>query len=750
MNTWMKALLGPLHSSATTPGREAWPRARPFLLAGLIALLLLPVVGTVDWGEAAVAVGLAAVAAAVALFVPGVARRVTPDVGAIAALFILAILRNSVGGAGGGYGGLFLLPVLFVALYGTQVQLVRVLVAMAVVLFAPMLLIGAPQYPASGWRSGPLTLIVAGLVGFVVQELLQRERGHAAERVGLLAAIGDGVIVTDAHGRVIEVNDALCEIIGYEKEALIGCLPPLPSWPPGSEERLTGALSKAIREGRGEIETPLVRRDGRTISAQIVVAVSTSGGRRTVVATIKDATEQVQLREQLRSERNRSQAIVQSMHEGFGLTRDGQIIEVNDALCHITGFERDELVGRRPPFPFWPPEHEAEISDLLRHIGVDRGGSFEVTFMRADGTRFAAEVTAAPVTDAGGAPAGFVNSVRDITERKRAERAAEERTDQLRELASITRAVAHADPADARRTVCEMAIRVGDASAATLWEADDEGILHNTCMVGGEAPDFSLGPDAVQSGARRAFDARRAVFAGDPDTHMDPRMQALLKCGSAHFQPIFDGDEVIGVLAIAWDEPLPGLDDRRSHVVALLAHEAAVAIGKASAHAELEQMAHTDALTGLANRRAFAEQFPRAVAGARRARQRVSLAMIDLDHFKAFNDRHGHPAGDRLLRTATRSWSERLRATDVLVRWGGEEFCLLLPDCSPERASALLAELRALTPEGQSFSAGVAEWQPGLSQRRLVERADAALYEAKRRGRARTVTAGDELAADAA
>ena len=83
-----------------------------------------------------------------------------------------------------------------------------------------------------------------------------------------------------------------------------------------------------------------------------------------------------------------------------------------------------------------------------------------------------------------------------------------------------------------------------------------------------------------------------------------------------------------------------------------------------------------------------------------------------------------------------------MRGTDMLARWGGEEFCLLLTGCDEHRATAVLEDMRALTPDGQSFSAGVASWQPGTTAQEIVERADEALYAAKHRGRARTIVAG--------
>jgi diguanylate cyclase (GGDEF)-like protein len=156
--------------------------------------------------------------------------------------------------------------------------------------------------------------------------------------------------------------------------------------------------------------------------------------------------------------------------------------------------------------------------------------------------------------------------------------------------------------------------------------------------------------------------------------------------------------------------------------------------------AELEHLAATDELTGLPNRRRWDDELPRALAVARRHGRPLCAAIIDLDHFKRFNDAFGHLAGDDLLRSLAAAWLPFLRPDDLLARYGGEEFALLLPGCREDEAEAILDRLRAATPKGQSFSAGVSSWDGIELPEELLERTDRALYEAKRGGRARTVT----------
>jgi diguanylate cyclase (GGDEF)-like protein/PAS domain S-box-containing protein len=150
---------------------------------------------------------------------------------------------------------------------------------------------------------------------------------------------------------------------------------------------------------------------------------------------------------------------------------------------------------------------------------------------------------------------------------------------------------------------------------------------------------------------------------------------------------------------------------------------------------QVREMARRDALTGLPNRRALEEQLPQAMARARRRRSSLSVAILDIDHFKTYNDTYGHLGGDEVLRACAKAWDSALRAEDTIARFGGEEFLVLLPDTAPGEAGEIVERLRAKTPMGQSCSAGLACWDYGESIDELLGRADQALYLAKAGGR---------------
>ncbi len=159
----------------------------------------------------------------------------------------------------------------------------------------------------------------------------------------------------------------------------------------------------------------------------------------------------------------------------------------------------------------------------------------------------------------------------------------------------------------------------------------------------------------------------------------------------------------------------------------------------AESRAQLARTALTDALTSLPNRRAWDLQLPRLLALASRTRTPICMAVLDIDHFKSFNDRFGHRAGDDLLADAARRWGLPLRSGDLLVRYGGEEFALLLPGACAADAAGVIERLRAATPGDCKVSAGYAEWDTRESAADLFERADRALYAAKAAGRNRSL-----------
>jgi diguanylate cyclase (GGDEF)-like protein len=183
----------------------------------------------------------------------------------------------------------------------------------------------------------------------------------------------------------------------------------------------------------------------------------------------------------------------------------------------------------------------------------------------------------------------------------------------------------------------------------------------------------------------------------------------------------------------------PSAFDRTA--MGLLGIDAGRALERVDLIEVLDDQAHRDGLTALPNRRAWDELIGHEIASARRLRRALSVAVIDLDHFKHYNDHHGHLAGDDLLREAAAAWSEGLRGPDILARWGGEEFVVVLPGTDLREAVIVVERMQFLTPGGQTFSAGVAALLDTDTADSVVAAADAAMYQAKAAGRNRVVAA---------
>ncbi len=289
---------------------------------------------------------------------------------------------------------------------------------------------------------------------------------------------------------------------------------------------------------------------------------------------------------------------------------------------------------------------------------------------------------------------------------RRQTRAAEESAAGMAALARVSRELSGiTDAGAARIVICEAAREISGARSAALLEP-----------AAGDAI-------ADSPGAAEAF------ATGEPAT-ADSRL----------WQPVVRDDLPIAVLSLTFDEHVD-LDRRALRtVVALLAAEAAVTLERGELLARLEAMARTDDLTGLPNRRAWQEQLPREMARAEREGHELSVAMLDLDRFKGFNDEFGHQAGDRLLKEAASAWASQLRSTDLLARYGGEEFVLALSGGSAHCDAGITERLRAVTPQGVTCSAGLVRWDGVESADELLGRADDALYAAKRGGRDRVVS----------
>jgi len=320
----------------------------------------------------------------------------------------------------------------------------------------------------------------------------------------------------------------------------------------------------------------------------------------------------------------------------------------------------------------------------------------------------------------------------------------QEHTGDLARIGQIARELSAAtDPVELRQAICRAAGELTGCKAAVLFEPDGKGGLVSVAHHGVEsARVLRVSPAEQQSPSLVAMRTGEPAFLGDAGVASPtPVMSRITGTRSALAQPVIRDGKPVGVLTIGWADPMDRASDRAASLLALLASDAAVAIERTDLFTRLDTMARSDALTGAANRRSWDDELPRYIARSRRDIEPLCVAMLDLDHFKTFNDIQGHQRGDLLLRQVVEAWRRELREVDFLARYGGEEFAIALPGCPLESALTIVDRLRTVTPGGQTCSAGVACWDGEESTDGLVARADAALYQAKVAGRDRSVAA---------
>jgi diguanylate cyclase (GGDEF)-like protein len=267
------------------------------------------------------------------------------------------------------------------------------------------------------------------------------------------------------------------------------------------------------------------------------------------------------------------------------------------------------------------------------------------------------------------------------------------------------------NPQEARGEICKAALRVSRGNLALLLELNEEGMLVPTYGTQEPLPDlkfsldgraFSLdgkeyGKSISEYSVLQAIKTKIAVFRRE-SVGLPKDIEMMFKQGkiiSSLSLPVYSNEKVSGVLTVFWNKRIESISERSMQILTLLANEAALVIQRIDLLGQLNESAHVDEITHIPNRRAWNKELPRAMARAARQGAPLSIAILDLDAFKEFNDTWGHPEGDKLLEEMSGGWNRGLRDVDFIARLGGDEFGLILPNC--DEADALRTTQRLKT-----------------------------------------------------
>jgi two-component system, cell cycle response regulator len=262
------------------------------------------------------------------------------------------------------------------------------------------------------------------------------------------------------------------------------------------------------------------------------------------------------------------------------------------------------------------------------------------------------------------------------------------------------------------------------------------------CIGVGEVPPLPEGRDAIVD---RAWRQRQPLLVKKLDDEANPTLARLLPFArNLVIVPLFAESLPLGILALEQPGRVGRIERRVVAMIGQSASHAALALRNSWLLEQVQRLAEVDSLTNVANRRTFETELSQELSRSSRHGEPLTLVMIDVDHFKKFNDTHGHRAGDEALREVARALAHESRDFDTVSRYGGEEFAVILPGASSresliaaERLRKAVSEITGL-PAPVTASAGVATYPTHASDAEsLIKVADEALYESKRAGRNR-------------
>ena len=322
------------------------------------------------------------------------------------------------------------------------------------------------------------------------------------------------------------------------------------------------------------------------------------------------------------------------------------------------------------------------------------------------------------------------------------ERELRRRRYELEQLAQMGRSLEEAnDPLAVGDVLLEALADTFQFRRMALFEVADDSPRLLTCrnLLDAVVADFTVGSESVLS---TCANERRTLLVSEMDPAVDPWLTAIMPDARNLAVVPLAADAVVGVL-VAETGRRPGSRIERRVVATTerFAGHTALAMRNANLLERMQQMAVTDGLTQLANRRSFDRSLDRELQRATRTDGRLSVVLLDIDHFKGLNDTHGHLVGDNVLRQVATALAECGREYDTIARYGGEEFAAVLPGCSSALAVQVAERLRRAVEEAPSdvpvtASAGVATFPyDGVDIESLLGAADRALYSAKRAGR---------------
>jgi len=577
--------------------------------------------------------------------------------------------------------------------------------------------------------------------------------------------MNEGAVTLKADGTILYANKCFARMVKTPLNTVIGSsIHQLVT--PADEQRLEILVNKGLK-GNSKGEITFRAPDGTLVSTTCSLNALPMPEAEGVCLIATDITDRKQREEAMAT----LVAVVASSDDAIASTDlEGFITSWNAAAERLFGYSAAEVLGRSGTF-LQAHGHAEEVEQGLERLIRQEQVRYETMAMRKDGTKVDIGLTAFLVKDKSGRGIGFSAILRDITEQRRAEQERQEKEileSQVKELSSRTHEIAVlSELGDVLRSAVHLAeaypviprfVReLFPSESGALFDFNEAHNLFEAVLTWGDTPPQE---DAFLPSECWALRRGQMHQVEDPVGEMTCQHTKAPSLPGSLCIPLTAKGKTLGLLH------LTGFAQKGNRIGAKgvaaeyrqrLAKSAAQQISSSlfdlRAQESLRDQAIRDPLTGLFNRRYMDEALHRELYRTSRKKSKVGFVLFDLDHFKKFNDRFGHNAGDAALREVSAFVQRNSRAEDILCRYGGEEFLLVLSDCSSktliQRAERIREGVKQLRLEHEqrplgeiTLSIGVALFPDhGRTLDELFQAADAALYQAKRAGRDRIAVA---------
>lgn len=647
------------------------------------------------------------------------------------------------------------------------------------------------------------------------QELMAKENTYQV----LTQTLGEGLWMLDDVGTITSVNARMIEMLGYSEEEILGHsmydfideefvdhARHVMQKQRGGYDRDEFTFTRKNGEPLYAIVSMTAITDSFDRVSSIMALVTDITERESIAREMTRLTTQQEIlikqRTQSLAQRERKmRAIVHANIDAIvTINGFGKITTVNPATETMFGYSPDRLIGKNVSMLMPEPYASQHDHYLISYVHGGTPGVIgkrrELEGRRASGEIFPLELAVTEVK--GESEQFFVGVLRDISERKLAQQAIENLNEELRQInENLNQEIHERKKAESEtKTInAKLGIFIRDLQSYTedIHQLNEMSDFLQACNNLHELSEvirtFSYRFFGAGSGAlyllkdeqlylhdsswgsdfnpQESFSLAECWAMRNSKIHPATKAQENLICH--HFQPtdhhthtcipLYARAKQVGLLVLYAHSRLWGQDAarnaNRAQLLQAFADHVAGAISNQTLRALLQEQSTRDPLTGLHNRRFLSEQLHLEISRSHRDQKSFGILLTDVDHFKSINDNFGHDVGDQVLKTLAEHMQTNIRASDILCRFGGEEFIFLLPETDLQHSYVIAEKLRRrIAQQPHDFeldrpvtvSIGVACFpEHGETAEELLKAADLALYEAKNRGRNRSVMASDIL-----